>query len=102
MHCNASALQPGRRRKFNQASSLVAAAAAASSLALAASAAWAANGTWSGSAGDGLWQTPGNWDNVPGSVGTTNSTDTANFVGNPATSQTVTIDAGRNIGSIFF
>src|SRR5436190_1995122 len=79
-------------------SALRLACAAASSLALGASA-WAANGTWSGTAGDGLWQTPGNWDNVPGDVGTTTNPDVATFNGLlPAT--TVTIDAGRNIGGI--
>jgi autotransporter-associated beta strand protein len=60
-----------------------------------------ASGSWSGAAGDGLWQTPGNWDNVPGSIGTTTNTDVATFNGIP-TSRTVTIDSGRNIGGIFF
>src|SRR5262245_1337675 len=98
MRCNASEAPRGRRRKFNKATQVIAAAASA----LGATAAWAASGTWSGSAGDTLWQSAGNWDSVPGAVGTTTNTDTANFVGNPASSQTVTIDAGRNIGSIFF
>src|SRR5690242_3317361 len=103
MRCNASAAQRGRRRKFNKASQVIAAAASSSLVLLGATAvARAASGTWSGAAGDGLWQTPTNWDTVPGAVGTTNNTDTASFVGNPATSQTVAIDANRNIGSILF
>jgi fibronectin-binding autotransporter adhesin len=64
---------------------------------------FAANGTWSGLAGDGLWETAGNWDTVPGSnaglAGT--SADVATFNGAPA-SITVTVDANRNVAGVTF
>src|SRR4051812_35432032 len=62
----------------------------------------AASATWTGSAGDGLWQTPTNWDNgVPGAIGTTTNADVATFSGSPAVDNvTVTLDANRNVAGI--
>src|SRR5439155_687896 len=89
--------KPNRKRIIS--SAVVSAALAA----IGAQAAYATSGTWSGAAADGLWQTPGNWDNLPGTnngvAGT--SADVATFSGNP-TSIAVTIDASRNIGGITF
>src|SRR4051812_29076079 len=64
----------------------------------------AASATWTGSAGDGLWQTPTNWNpGVPGSVGTTTNADVATFTPSPPVENvTVTVDANRNIGGILF
>ena len=70
----------------------------------------AADGTWNGTAADGLWQTPGNWDAaiVPGdnSGAAGANTDTARFISDPSATSTSTagiaVDLDRNIGSIDF
>jgi autotransporter-associated beta strand protein len=61
----------------------------------------AASGTWTGSAGDGLWQSPANWTALPGSTAGTTSPDVATFTGSPA-STSVTVDPNRNIAGITF
>lgn len=71
-----------------------------------------ADGTWTGTAGDGLFATPGNWvgNVVPGVVGGTSSTDVAIISGgppadlgaNPLPVTTITVDANRNLYGIRF
>lgn len=63
----------------------------------------AASGTWSGAAGDGLWETPGNWDSVPGTNdgATGTSADVAIFAGAP-TSFNVAVDLNRNVAGLTF
>src|SRR6266480_2711428 len=86
----------GHMRKSNQ--KRIIQSAVVSALVGLGTSAYATSGTWSGAAADGLWQTPGNWDNVPGTnngvAGT--SADVATFSGNP-TSIVITNDASRNV-----
>jgi autotransporter-associated beta strand protein len=81
------------------------------SVALAAGAAplYAADGTWNGTAADGLWETPGNWDintvagNNSGSAAT--STDTVTFASDPTVAPgpaPITVDLNRNVQNIVF
>ena len=74
--------------------------------------AMAANGTWNGGAGDGLWSTAngstGNWGTTatiaPGAITGFTNTDTANFNAIPtvATNTTIVVDLGRNIRNLSF
>src|SRR5262245_22278062 len=89
------------RRRFREAARQ--AAWAAITFLSAAPAALGASGTWSGAANDGLWETAGNWDNVPGSNDGVSGTsaDVATFNGTP-TSLTAELDSGRNVGGLTF
>lgn len=58
-------------------------------------------GFWIGGTGTRAWNDAANWTDIAGEVGTTGTGDSAHF--NPATGTTaITIDAGRNINSMFF
>ena len=62
----------------------------------------AASDTWVGTT-DSTWATTTNWagGNIPGAIGTTDNTDTVS-VSNAVVTATITVDAGRNVGSIFY
>src|SRR5262245_10152852 len=81
----------------------VLAIAAMAGLAVTGNRAIAANGTWSGTAGDGKWVTAGNWDNVPGANdGTFVSTDIATFNAPAGAMSTITVDTNRNVAGLTF
>src|SRR5437773_4216862 len=102
-------MSPGSRRtsersheqmcKSNRKRIISSAVMSAALAAIGAQAAYATSGTWSGAAADGLWETPGNWDNVPGTNNGVagSSADVATFSGNP-TSIVITNDVSRNVG----
>lgn len=58
-------------------------------------------GGWIGGTGIRAWNDAANWDAIAGEVGTTGTGDSAHFYP-PTGATTITIDAGRNINSMFF
>src|SRR4051812_21692631 len=88
-------------RRTTRTAALALAVASASFAMITPGSALAASGSWTGAATpDKIWATPGNWDTVPGTIGTVN-TDIAMFA-DTTNGNDVTVDLNRNIFGMTF